>query len=346
MAFLFNQQSQTRCYLYAYHNFGRFAYSVDTLITNPRVSKMHAVIEWKNQQWLIRDLSSNGTWLNNTKLTKDHPQSLKIGDDIRFSNDEELIFSVEDLSPPGDKLLPCSDLNQAQHSQPHEAIALQTYHLLPNENTPEIALILDQVTGQWRVEYIKEPQLQPRLLHEHDVIEFGNQCWKLQLSHLEDKTEIQSKAQIKIDDLLCVFELSLDEEITKLTVNSSQGTTDLQRRSHHYLTLNLARYRVADANKGLPSAEQGWMNTDYLLKDLGVDMSYLNIQIHRSRKQYADSLSYVVNAENLIERQLRRVRFGCPSFKIYKGQQLECSLSLDSGAAQKSPIVPSNTVVS
>ena len=341
MAYLFNQQSKTRCYLYAYHNFGRFAYSVDTLITNPSVSKMHAVIEWNNQQWSLRDFSSNGTWLNEQKITKEQPISLNVGDSIRFSNNDALVFTVEDISPPSDKLIPCTDSNKKQYDGVTEAITLQPYHLLPDENQPEIALILNQATGQWCIEYINEPQLPPRLLNEHDIVELGNQRWQLQLSHLEDSTKIQSMPQLKVDDLLCLFELSLDEEITKLTVKSSQGIINLHSRSHHYLTLNLARYRVADANKGLPSAEQGWINTDCLLKDLGVDMSYLNIQIHRSRKQFADSLSNVLNAENLIERQLRRVRFGCPTFKIYKGQKLECSLPQDS----ETTIAPSNTVL-
>ena len=345
MAFLFDQQSKTRCYLYAYHNFGRFAYSVDTLITNPRVSKMHAVIEWHNEQWFIRDLSSNGTWLNKKRLTKQQPKSLYIGDEICFSNDDEIVFTVEELSPPSVKLIPCADSNPDQHGESQSAITLQSYHLLPDEKSPEIALILNQMTGQWRIEYINEPQLQPRYLVEHDIVEFNNQRWQLHLSHLEDSTEVQSIPQLNIDDLACLFELSLDEEITKLTVNSSQGSINLQSRSHHYLTLNLARYRVADAEKGMPIAEQGWINTDYLLKDLGVDMSYLNIQIHRSRKQFTELLGNVINAENLIERQLRRVRFGCPTFKIYKGQKLECSLTQDSDSLQQASVNPSKIVV-
>ena len=346
MAYLFNHQSQTRCYLYAYHNFGRFAYSVDTLITNPRVSKMHAVIEWHNQQWFIRDLSSNGTWLNKKKLTKQQPKSLKVGDEIRFSNDDDIVFTVGELNPPSVKLIPYPDSNQEQCGDPKEAISLQPYHLLPNESEPEIALILNQVTGQWRIEYINEPQLQPRSLLEHDIVEFDNQRWQFQLSHLADSTEIQAKPQLNIDDIQCLFELSLDEEITKLTVKSAQGSIDLQSRSHHYLTLNLARYRVADAEKDLPIAEQGWINTDCLLRDLGVDMSYLNIQIHRSRKQFTELLTNVINAEDLIERQLRRVRFGCPTFKIYKGQKLECSLSPSSGSLVQTSIAPANKVVS
>jgi len=342
MAYLLNHQAQSRCYLYAYHSFGRFAYSVDTLITNPCVSKIHAVIEWKNDHWSIRDLSSNGTWLNHNRLTKEVPLRLKVGDIIRFSDNEELSYQVEELSPPADILLPMTDSNTEQHYAERSAIALQPYHLLPNEQSPEIALILHQFTGQWSIEYVNEPQLEPRLLQENDVIEFSNQRWQLQLSHLEDNTELSASPQLEISDLFCVFELSLNEEITKLKVKSPQETTNLHTRSHHYLTLSLARYRVEDAEKGLPSTEQGWVNTDRLLRDLGVDMAHLNIQIHRSRKQFADMLTNVHNADNVIERQLRQVRFACPAFEIYKGHQLESSLRKAELSTQQQAVLPTN----
>ena len=331
MAYLFNHHTNARCYLYAYHSFGRFAYSVDTLITNPCVSKIHAIVEWKNNNWSIRDLSSNGTWLNQDKLTKDEALSLKIGDIIRFADDEQLSFQVENLNPPADVLLPTSKPNaEQQHTEQNteqDAITLQPYHLLPNEQAPEIALILNRFTGQWSIEDVNDSQLAPRLLQENDVIEFSNQRWQLQLSHLEKNTELKVSSQLEIEDLCCIFELSLNEEVTKLKVKSPQETTNFYTRSHHYLTLSLARYRIEDAEKGLPNAEQGWVSTDRLLRDLGVDMPHLNIQIHRSRKQFAEILTNVHNAENVIERQLRQVRFACSAFEIYKGHQLESSLA-------------------
>lgn len=347
MAYLFNQQTQARCYLYAHHSFGRFAYSVDTLITSPQVSKIHAIIEWKHQQWTIRDLSSNGTWLNNKKLIKEQPQPLKLNDDICFADNEQLTFQVKELSPPVDQLLPVieqgSDAKNAEQSS-ISAITLQPYHLLPNEEKPEVALIMNQYTGQWRIEHINEPQLEPRLLQEGDVVEVANHRWQLQLSHLENNTEMTSGNRLNIDDLTCIFELSLNEEITKLKVKSPHTVTDLHTRSHHYLTLSLARYRVEDAEKALPVAEQGWVNTERLLRDLGVDMAHLNIQIHRSRKQFADTLTTVNNADNIIERQLRQVRFACPTFEIYKGHKLESALAPASTVTQSNEL-PNNKEV-
>jgi hypothetical protein len=328
MAYLFNQLGNTRCYLYAHHSFGRFSYSVDTVISHPCVSKIHAIVEWKNQQWCIRDISTNGTWLNNKKLIKEQHQPLKVGDIINIVNGDNYTFEVHDLSPPCDLLVPHSSSISYLDEIEQNAISLQSYHLLPNEKKPEVALRLDLQSKQWLLEYIDEPNIKPRLLNEGDVITLNHQNWQLQHSRLEDSTELQNKPLLAIDDLFCLFELSPNEEITKLKVISPHDVTNFHTRSHHYLTLTLARYRAEDAKKGLPCEEQGWVNTERLLRDLGVDMAHLNIQIHRSRKQFADMLTNVINAENVIERQLRQVRFACPAFEIHKGHKLECSLDL------------------
>jgi pSer/pThr/pTyr-binding forkhead associated (FHA) protein len=335
VAYLVDIKNQTHCYLHAHHSFGRFAYSVDTLLSNPCISKIHAIIEWHNNQWCIRDLSSNGTWINNKKLVKEQIKPLKIGDIIHFMNDGQASYQVNDLSAPCDLLIPYSingstanaEKITANSSFSLNAITLLPYHLLPNEESPEVALIFNQKSEQWHIEYIAEPELKPRLLQDNDLIEINQQQWQLNLSHLVETTQKQQNQQISIEDLNCIFELSANEEITKLKVISPEDTIDLHTRSHHYLTLNLARYRVEDANNGISSAEQGWVNTDRLIKDLGVDMAHLNIQIHRSRKQFSDMLSNVYDAENVIERQLRQVRFACPAFEIHKGHQLESSLN-------------------
>ncbi len=340
MAYLVNQQGKKRCYLYAHHSLGRFSYSVDTIVSHPCVSKIHAIIEWKHQQWCIRDISSNGTWLNNKKLVKEQPQFLQLGDIINLVNGENYTFEVHDLSPPCDLLTPYpatehTDLNGQKKER--DAIVLQSYHLLPNEKKPEVALKLDLLSKQWLIEYINEPDIKPRLLNEADVVTIAHQQWQLKHSRIEDCTQIQIKPQLSVNELFCLFELSPNEEITKLKVMSADDITNLQTRSHHYLTLTLARYRAEDARKGLPSEEQGWVHTERLVRDLGVDMAHLNIQIHRSRKQFSDMLTNVSNAENVIERQLRQVRFACPTFEIHKGHKLECSLALPPSITRQTP---------
>lgn len=79
-----NNKNEALSYLNACHCFGRSPTNVDTVINAQEVSRIHAVVEWSNNQWLIRDLSNNGTWVNNQKLVKDNPHKLKVGDKIFF----------------------------------------------------------------------------------------------------------------------------------------------------------------------------------------------------------------------------------------------------------------------
>jgi len=359
MAFILNHNTQSLCYLYGHHSFGRLAYSVNTLVSNAAVSKIHAIIEWENDAWFIRDLSSNGTWLNNRRIPENTKAQLKLNDDIYFAGLKDIRFTVKDLSAPCDLLIPLNLENNPEllkaGAKQLPAFSLSHYHLLPSEQNPEIVLYLNRFSGQWSVEYLNQensgvatpenaalanreslshgqtmhtPQ-RPHVVNEHDIISFAKQEWRLQLSHLETSTELLSNNEEKINQLSFTFNLTPDEEETQLKLHHQGKTTDFQVRSHHYLTLNLARYRVADAKKGLEPAMQGWVYPEQLAKDIGLSISHLNIQIHRARKQFVDALTNISDAEDLIQRQAGKVRFGGSVFNIYKGQRLEAALGHD-----------------
>ncbi|MBE0455879.1 FHA domain-containing protein [Pseudoalteromonas sp. KG3] len=319
MAYLLNKDSNECCFLYAHHSFGRFQYSVDTLVNDLSVSKIHAIIEWLNGKWYIRDLSLNGTWLNHKRLQKDSAEELHIGDKIYFAGNSQVTYVVKDLSAPVDQLVKLD----AQQKKTTETIVLNNYHLLPAEQ-PEWAIIYQPNSGQWYLESLHDDEFTTReMLQDNSVISVANEQWVFLSSHLEVDTQVSSVPQLYINELDFIFNLSLDEETSELKIHHHNKDVDLHVRCHHYLTLNLARYRAADAKKGVLPANQGWVNTEQLVKDLGVDMRYLNIQIHRARKQFSEVLTNVHDAENIIERQLRKVRFAGASFMIYKGCELE-----------------------
>ena len=97
MAILINTQTQQHCLLQSHHSFGRFKSSVNTFVSEAVISKVHAFIEWHGEYWLLRDVSSNGTWLNDKKLAGDKVAQLNVGDTIAFASKSGYSFEVQDL---------------------------------------------------------------------------------------------------------------------------------------------------------------------------------------------------------------------------------------------------------
>ena len=319
MAFLIDVNSGQRLFLYAHHSFGRLPYAVDTVLPQAQISKHHAVIEWLDNTWFIRDLSRNGTWINYIRLTENTRHRLHQGDKIYFADHHNPAFTVDSLEPPGDVLMAHNEAARLVA----ECIPLHQYHLLPDEAQPELVLYANAVDQQWFVEQLDDGYA--TVLNEQDTVNVGEQVWQLKTSHLQAVTEQSEDGQYQLAQLQFIFELSADEEQTRLQVVTAEKVVEMRARSHHYLTLNLARYRSADAAKGIEPQEQGWVYPEQLVKDLGLDIAHVNIQIHRVRKQLADALN-VFDAQRVIERRSGKVRFGGCCFEIHKGGQLECQL--------------------
>jgi hypothetical protein len=318
MAALLDLNNGQKCFLYAHHSFGRLPHAVDTLLNSPLISKHHAIIDWYNNKWTIRDLSRNGSWLNGNKLQPNQRYQLKVNDQIYFANADKPILIVQNLDAPADFLICLDPLSE-------HVISLNKYHLLPDEHNPQVVVYLDPTRQQWCFESIKEPTGEATWLNEHDLIRFNDCSWRLQLSHLAIATESLQDQQLYLDELNFIFELSQDEETTELRVKTSQGIIDFSARNHHYLTLHLARQRIVDINKGIDQQMQGWVHTQQLSKDMGMDINHLNIQVHRARKQLSDKLN-LIDSQYLIQRQAGKLRFGPASFQIYKNHQFECGL--------------------
>lgn len=326
MAFLVDVNTNQYCFLYAHHSFGRLTYAVDTVLVHPLISKHHAIIEWLNESWFIRDISRNGSWLNGTQLVENTRYPLKLGDKIHFGDPEHGAFWMADLSPPADLLLPVDALYNSDLG--NQAIYLDRYNLLPNEQQPQVVLAFDPNVQQWGLEDPNHYAGVFRVFKEHDTVEFAEQVWRLQLSHRENETELRVSSPSTSLQLNFIFDLSADEETTHLRLQIPHQSIELFARSHHYLTLTLARYRFVDAQQNLSLADQGWVYPEQLMKDLGMDISHLNIQIHRARKQFVDSTNQLFDAQTLIERKAGKVRFGGSMFQINKAQTLECQLPI------------------
>lgn len=323
MAYLLDQATNTCFPLAPHHTFGRLASSVDTLVDKPYISKLHAAIEWTGAHWCLKSLGLNGTWINGSKLNQGDSRDLHIKDEIHLAEPRDPGFVVADLTPPGDMLWPLD------HPQDQiKPIQLSRYHLLPDNNNPELALFQDESTQFWYCEALGQGQeSHQRKINHGDLLEFCGSRWQFAQVHIYCPTE--AKSSVQLNDFHFIFHLSQDEETTQLQLQlHQQQLLDLELRSHHYLLLQLARHRVLDAARGLDKESQGWIYAEQLAAELGLDATHINIQIFRARKQLADNLPNVLNQQSLVERRAGKIRFGCEQLTVYKAAKLILALPL------------------
>jgi pSer/pThr/pTyr-binding forkhead associated (FHA) protein len=289
-------------YLRDYHTFGRRSGTVDTVLNYPYISKLHAIVEWCEPNWLLRDVSTNGIKLNHKIISIQKPMILNVGDTVDFGANE-VSFKIKDLSPPTSLLI-----NQ---STPNEVIEMSQSVLLPNEGTPEFFLYFCLDRKHWFVEdLIQGQEIGP---YEHnDIIQMNQKQWRFFLIAQDDATAEIYINQASLEDVIFRFDLSQDEESANLTLITDGSTLELGERSHHYLLVHLLRYRI------LNDYQAGWLDNHLLMKELGLEETHLNIQIFRARKQVATALPNMTGHSKFIERRRGALRLGIRNFEIYK----------------------------
>ncbi len=295
-------------YLRDYHTFGRRKDSVDTYVNHSYISKIHAIIEWREPNWLLKDVSKNGLKLNGLMIPAQKAVLLSVDDVIDFAGMGEATLTIKDLDPPTSMLI-----NQ---SLADETIAIDESTLLPNDEEPELALYLCPDRGQWYAERISEGiEAGP---YEHgDLIKLGNNEWRFLMVTESDATTEFTSEPLSLDEVKFQFDMSQDEENIELTLIENGMEVELGERSHHYLMVHLLRHRRDDPQ------DKGWIDCQLLMKELGIEESHLNIQIFRARKQIAAALPEVKGHSRLIERRRGSVRIGVKNFEISKEGTVE-----------------------
>jgi hypothetical protein len=306
-------------YLNSYHCVGRSTTNVDTLISAPEISRMHAVIEWVQEQWYIRDISNNGTWINSQKLTKDQPHKLNINDHVFFGQNETHGFLVQDLNQPQNMLLPVGKSAELKSQSP---IILSDYNILPSEQQPEIALFYVQSKDQWYKEFLDDAQGSAYPVANQGSLNFNQQNWQLKLNSFSEHTVKLAKPKLLANQIKYRFNLSQDEETTELTVITDDEKLCFSSKAHHYLTLSLARHRNEDAKNGIEECNQGWRLPEMLIKELGYDLTLFNTHVCRAKQQFRKKLKGACDGDELIERKGKKIRFSGSCYRIYQGNEL------------------------
>ncbi len=164
------------------------------------------------------------------------------------------------------------------------------------------------------------------------MISHDQKLWKYYCAEAIDITPARlEEPRESTQDIAFRFDVSLDEEHIFLTLIRGDTAFDLGERAHHYLLLTLARRRLDDIQQQVDANEQGWIELEELSQMLDLDPSHFNIQIHRARKQIAQLETKLTYLPQVVERRVGSVRFGCPSFTIARGSEVEGTPSHTTG---------------
>lgn len=307
MAILINIETQENLLLRNPHVFGRSPVSSNTLLNCPRASRIHGSIHWNGSYWLLQDSSTNGSFINNTRMTKNTMKRLKRGDVLNFGDLESEGWRLIDDSEPKSMLIPLT--------KKLLSIELNKLLVLPDENTPEVTLYLSP-ERRW----LCESKTGTTQLNPGDNIQTSNGNWYFVgnypaddtcfINHFRQEEPLVVSAEFKVsqnEEHVCVF-LTIDDK-----------TIDLGIKSHHYLVLILARKWLEDNTDKVQDDEKGWFDKDLLCKELIVTEQYMNIQIYRFRQQVARLMSDAMVLPQPIERRLGELRITFDDVNIVGG---------------------------
>ncbi len=283
--------------------------SCTVTLDDRRASSEHAVIAWTGAGWEVRDLGSlNGTWVGGQRL--EAGQRVALARDVRLGfgvNDDAWILVDERGAGPAAR-------NPTTGELVHAAAGLLA---LPTMADPR-ATIFPGNDGAW---FVDTGGALDAIASGQTLVIDGT-SWTILLPASLDPvpgTLQATGSPPSIAGLRLTFSVSSDEEHVDIGMGAAEGPeTPLPPRSSHYLVLTLARARLADAERGVAGAEQGWLYSSDLADMLGYTAERLNVEIFRARALLAKL--GVPDAGQLIERRVssRQLRIGVSRLHVIR----------------------------
>ena len=301
MAIFRNKLDERGTVLRPMHAFGRRPSACQTVLQAPDISQIHALVRWNRLAWEIVDQSRNGTTLNGERLPNGRWTAVPPGAEVRLGLGEESVWIADDLAPPVTCLFP---------SEGHgSAVALSVReNLLPDAQQPEVNVYFHD--GKWLLEHIDGVDH----LSDGAMVRTSGSTWEFVLCDDLESTAENAIAPVSPPSV----EVALHFNVSLSLVTDGRSVS-LGERIHHYTLVTLARVRSQDAQRGLAPQSQGWIALDELSRMLGVEPSYVNIQIFRAKHQILNALPSHSAEPPLVERRRGDVRFGSYPFLIQGG---------------------------
>ena len=308
MAFIKSSTTENIEYLKVKHLFGRLESAVDCHVDGKQVSRVHASLEWTGSAWDFCDHSRNGSWINHMPIAAGQRQSLKVGDSFGFEERAKALFILKCDAAPVAMLV--------DTDTPMQRLVLEDLHVLPSEDNPLVSIYIKDHS------WFQEVDGQAKALDNGDCIAVADCQWQFFNPLTSELTQIAMQGQNPMDLVDFEFYPSTDLESVELIGRSSGQKIEFGVRNHHFLLLMLAQCRKDDQLKGLPDHQQGWVDVTLLAEKLHMDLSHLNIQVYRARKQIMSTLAGQVTPEHIIGRRSGEMRLGFSHFRVCSDAKL------------------------
>jgi pSer/pThr/pTyr-binding forkhead associated (FHA) protein len=280
---------------------GRTA-DADLRIEDKRISSEHALLSWTNGIWEVRDLGSrNGTVVDGMRLEPGRRVPIRRGVSLKFGSPDHHFTLESDAEP--DVVAVCLDGD--------EILEGEHGHLQLSDN---VVLLTEDGT-----DYFLQRKDEREKVEDRQVVEVDSTRFRLLIppaSSLDGQTAT-AEGVLLPKGVALRFEVSPDEEHVQVHLIAPGVSKILRPRSFDFMLLVLARARLADdGDPDTPEEERGWVYVDELAKDLGLDVSHINVDIYRARRRFASA--GVQGADDMLNRRThtRAVRLGCGKVEV------------------------------
>ncbi|XP_011300844.1 E3 ubiquitin-protein ligase RNF8 [Fopius arisanus] len=211
----------------------------DAIIIDISISRNHCVIEKKDQQWIIIDSSSSGTFLNGVKLIRNVIYPLSLDDELELGDTKRFLYTLK-MCPKGDdpevkrarmaeKVMEVSARQKIfEERQEAQMKEMEDKILLKQKQTEELTTRLDDLRRQ------KEAV-------QGESLEKNNQ-----IKVLEEQIKISKDNQVQLQDSLKQLVNSMTEERRRFEErlteerNKWQEALDMTKQEKEVFEKNMA----------------------------------------------------------------------------------------------------------
>ncbi len=265
----------------------------DIIVTDVWVSSRHASLEWRNNEWVLRDLGSrNGTWTGTRRLPSGASVALKEKDRFGLGS-VDANWELVSASPP----VACAR-NLQTGAQFYASDGSLT---VPCSDGTSITLIEDAEESAWVREGHRVNPSFPLFAGE----------WRYALSLPGVVDETIAQARLLLSRAHLTFFVSGDMEHISIEVRDGAEQSRMPPRAPFWPVYVLAEERIRDGDE---AEDGGWLSLEELGKRCGMDRRALDIYFGRVRA--ALSREAVGDSDSIVEARSGARRIGLPAARL------------------------------